>query len=115
MRDELNEYKSPELLERKKLDEIYFHNEGDLESTQITEDALEYISRNAQLGLPPYLVELGHIYYFGLRGEKRDLKKAYEYYFKAANAGDSDSKIMVGKMLIEGIGVNKVNILLKFP
>jgi len=107
VKDELKDYKSPELLERRKLDELYFHHEEDIESTQVVEDALEYIKRNANLKMPQYLAEMGHIYYFGLKGEKRDLKQAFNYYFQAANAGDPYSKMFVGKMLIEGIGVQK--------
>ena len=113
VKNELKDYKMPEILERKKLDELYFNHEDDMESTQVVEDALEYIKRNANLKMPQYLAELGHIYYFGLRGEKRDLKKAFDYYFQAANAGDAYSKIFVGKMLIEGIGTEKVNFSLK--
>jgi len=113
--DEINEYHSPELLEKKRLDELYF-NEEDVEADVLYKNApheLEYILMSAELGRIPYILHLAHTYYYGLRGETRDLQKAFDYFYKAANLGDSNAKVTVGRMLMEGVGVEKVRKLYK--
>lgn len=109
VKDEINEYYSPELLEKRRLDELYFHEE-ESDAELLYKDApqeLEYLIMTADLGKIPYINHIANTYYYGLRGEKRDLQKAFDYYYKAAGLGDSTAKYHVGKMLVEGIGVEK--------
>lgn len=110
VKDEINEHYSPEYLEKRRLDELYFHqDESDKEP--LYKDApqeLEYLIMMADLNKVPYIMKLANTYYFGMRGEKKDLRKAFEYYYRAAKLEDPTAKFNVGKMLVEGIGVDKV-------
>ena len=110
--DEINEYHSPELLEKRRLDDLYFNNEeSDAEVLyKHAPQELEYIKMSAELGKIPYIVNLANIYYYGLRGEKRNLQKAFDYFYRAATLGDTGAKVIIGKMLVEGIGIDKVRI-----
>lgn len=117
VKDEINEYFSPELLEKRRLDQLYFHEEeSDMEPLyKDSPQELEYLIMTADLGKVNYINHVANTYYYGLRGEKRDLQKAFDYYFKAALLGDASAKYSVGKMLVEGIGVQKdINTGLKY-
>lgn len=47
-------------------------------------------------------------YYFTGRGEvKPDLAKAFNYYMRGAELGDSDCRVEVGHMYLNGVGVEK--------
>ena len=60
-----------------------------------------------KLGNTNNLIMTAIIYYFGLREEKPDYKKAFQYYEEAAKKGDLNAKVNMGIMLIYGTGVPK--------
>lgn len=97
-------------MEKKRLDGEYFFND-DKETSIYYQDSpeeIEYIKMSADLGNSIFLNQLALIYYYGLRGEKKDYSKAYEYFYLAGMAGDYSSKANAGVMLIRGQGVEKV-------
>lgn len=110
--DEINEHYSPEMLEKKRLDELYFQEDvSDDVLYMDNPQELEYIAMSAELDKVPYINHLANTYYYGLRGIKRDLTKAFEFFYRAASLGDISAKAMAGRMLIEGIGVENVRFL----
>lgn len=102
----------PELLEKRRLDHEYFFEEEiedkDVAYYQDSMEQLEYNQMSASFGNIKYILRLGNIFYFGLRGEKRDLAKAFHYFYQAAEQGDLVGKVNVGIMLVKGMGVEKV-------
>ena len=64
---------------------------------------------SADLGKISFIMQMGYIYYYGLRGVKRDYEKALEYFYKAANLGDTNAKTTIGYMYLSGLGTEKVH------
>ena len=58
--------------------------------------AVKYISMAAREEYPPALFNIGYIYEMGLLGVKANVKKAYEFYNRAAKLGDDDAAIRLG-------------------
>lgn len=58
------------------------------------------ISKSAELNYPPALNKLGNFFYSGYGVERIDMKKAIEFYEKAAQMNDADSLINLGLYFI---------------
>jgi len=68
-------------------------------------DALYWLNQAVENNVPSALFETGTLYYHGLVHEQ-DLKKAFEYFSKAADAGSAEGFSMLGTMYHLGQGVN---------
>jgi len=60
----------------------------------------------AKKGNPDAQRNLGIMYQYG-EGAKIDLKKAVDWYTKAANQGESSSQATLGDMYLNGVGIKK--------
>jgi len=61
----------------------------------------------AKKGNPDAQRNLGIMYQYG-EGVKIDLKKAVDWYTKAANQGESSSQATLGDMYLNGVGLKKI-------
>lgn len=59
------------------------------------QDAMALITKAAKADYPPALFNIGYFYENGIQ-MKKDTKKAYEFYAKAAALGDSDAAMRLG-------------------
>ena len=73
-------------------------------------DEFEFIKQNAEMMRVPYIVQLATCYLYGLKGAKRDFKKAFEYFSLASHLGDEGAKVSIGYMYVKGQGVDKVKL-----
>jgi len=98
-----------EAQEKRRLDTLYF--DEDLEGAKLplrdNNEEEQYLSMSTARGEIPTILELAYIYYYGLRGEQQNFQKAFEYFLKAANKGDTRAKALAGTMLVKGMGVEK--------
>ncbi|GJN08413.1 hypothetical protein PR202_ga26326 [Eleusine coracana subsp. coracana] len=76
-----------------------FRGEDD-EEFQITE-------YQAQRGNAAAMFKLGLLYYYGLRGLRRDYGKAFHWFSKAVEKGESRSMELLGEIYARGAGVDK--------
>ena len=60
----------------------------------------------AETGFIPAIFRMATMYYQG-EGTARDLARAYSIYRELADSGEADAIFMVGRMLLEGLGVEK--------
>ncbi|XP_072990609.1 ERAD-associated E3 ubiquitin-protein ligase component HRD3 [Typha latifolia] len=72
----------------------------DDEDFQITE-------YQAQRGNSMSMFKIGLLYYYGLRGLRRDLKKAHYWFSKSVEKGDTSSLELLGEMYARGAGVER--------
>jgi len=97
-----------EAQEKRKLENLYFDEElGVSLSLKDSNEQEQYFAMSIARGETPQMMEMGYIYFYGLRGEKKNFQKAFEYFEKAASKGDIRAKSQVGMMLAKGIGVEK--------
>lgn len=73
-----------------------------------TEEGLKWLKKAADNKFLPAQVHLGDLYLSGTHLE-RDVHRAYELFFQAANAGDPYAQFMLGDLYKKGIGVNASN------
>ena len=100
-----------EAYEKRRLDDLYFKGDPRFD-TEVLEESLkelQYLSMSVALEKTPEIVNLAEIYYYGLRGEKKNFQKAFHYYQMAAERGDLKAKFEVAQMLVKGLGVQKVS------
>lgn len=71
-------------------------------ANQETEEALEYFRQIANLGYVPAYISIANIYY-----QRKNYKKAWKWYLKAAEAEDSTGQYFVGLFYNEGLHVTK--------
>jgi SEL1 protein len=72
----------------------------DDEDFQITE-------YQAQRGNAAAMYKLGLLYYYGLRGLRRDYGKSYHWFSKAVDKGDTRAMELLGEMYARGAGVER--------
>lgn len=68
--------------------------------------AVSALERLSQFGDPKAMFFLGTHYSLG-QGVRKDLKKSFVYFQKAAEAGDEEAKFMLGVAYLQGNGVEK--------
>ena len=73
------------------------------------DDVLQYYEQSALKGSVDAQLTLGHLHYHGARGLPADVSKAFEYYSKAAAAGEPSAFSHVGNMYAQGVGVAQNN------
>lgn len=61
-------------------------------------DQFEWVNIQAQDGDDHAMVEMGTIYYWGLRGVARDFAAAFRWFRRAAHAGNPDALYTLGVM-----------------
>lgn len=71
------------------------------------EDFMTRVERLADEGDINALLTLGYMYLYGLNDVEMNYKKAYNYYLKAAEQGDSIAINNLGSMYHGGVGVKK--------
>jgi SEL1 protein len=76
-----------------------FRGEDD-EDFQVTE-------YQAQRGNAAAMYKLGLLYYYGLRGLRRDYRKALHWFSKAVEKGESRSMELLGEIYARGAGVER--------
>lgn len=73
------------------------------------DDVLQYYEHSALKGSVDAQLTLGHLHYHGARGLPADSAKAFEYYSKAASAGEPTAFSHLGNMYAQGVGVDQDN------
>lgn len=94
----------PKFLEKKK---IGINGEVDGGEAVAGEEE-EFLKVKANVGNLEAIMKLGYYYFYGIKGVKRDLEKAFEYFGQAAFLGDVGAKATLGYMYMKGLGVAKV-------
>jgi TPR repeat protein len=92
----------PEAME--KLSSLYFTGTG-VERNE--SQGLAYLVQAAEAGLASAANSLGGVYLEGLFGQRRDDRKAYEYFNRAADRGDINAIVNLGIMHRDGLAVTK--------
>ena len=104
---------APIILIQKRLDSEFLFQEEDkagVENELFNDnpEELQFIRMSSDLGKISYIIQMGYIYYYGLRGVKKDYEKAFEYFYKAAKLGDTGAKTTIGYMYLSGLGTEQV-------
>ena len=73
------------------------------------DDVLQYYEHSALKGSVDAQLTLGHLHYHGARGLPADVDKAFQYYSKAAGAGEPAAFANLGNMYAQGVGVAQDN------
>ncbi|XP_031498303.1 ERAD-associated E3 ubiquitin-protein ligase component HRD3A-like [Nymphaea colorata] len=71
------------------------------------DDDFQITEYQAQKGSSAAMYKLGFIYYFGLRGVRRDHAKALSWFLKAVDKGEPRSMELLGEIYARGAGVEK--------
>ena len=71
------------------------------------DELIQYQQLRADQGHVPSIVAMGDLYYWGARGVERDHVRAYEYFRRAADAGDIDGQVALAGMLLKGEGTEQ--------
>lgn len=71
------------------------------------DDDFQIIEFQAQKGSAPAMRRIGNIFYFGLRGVRRNNTKALTWFSRAAEKGEPESMELLGEMYARGAGVEK--------
>ncbi|XP_078445074.1 HCP-like superfamily protein isoform X4 [Wolffia australiana] len=83
-------------------------NKGGLRKSRGEEDDdFQIVDYQAKMGSAPAMRRLGNLYYFGLRGVRRDKAKALIYLLGAAESGEPESMELLGEIYARGAGVEK--------
>eukprot|EP00850_Spirogloea_muscicola_P018479 SM000169S02734 [mRNA] locus=s169:200091:203563:- [translate_table: standard] len=69
------------------------------------DDAIQFLEYNAAAGSADSLRALGQLYYWGVRGLRRDLARAARLLGRAAELGSADAMLSLGEMHARGVGV----------
>lgn len=94
----------PTFLEKKK---IGINGEVDGADAVAGEEE-EFLRVKANVGNMEAIMKLGYYYFYGIKGVKKDLEKAFDYFGQAAFLGDVGAKATLGYMYMKGLGVAKV-------
>ena len=83
-------------------------NKGDLRKFRGEEDDdFQIIDYQAQKGSAPAMRRIGNLYYFGLRGVRRNNTKALYWLLKAAEKEEPEAMELLGEIYARGAGVEK--------
>ncbi len=86
---------------------LYFYGIG---TSQNYRESLRWYEKVPRQSDPEALQNMGYIYANGLGGVRKNLKKAFSLYLKAANLGHIGSQYFLGHFYVKGLGVEKNNI-----
>ena len=75
----------------------------------LDDNIIQYLSYAARNGDHSAQTSLGEIYYFGIRGVRRDAEKALSYFQEGAEGGSERAMAMLGHMYTRGHGVPASN------
>jgi len=73
------------------------------------DDVIQYYEHSARKGSVDAQLTLGHLSYHGARGVPADVTRAFQFYAKAAAAGEPAAYSHLGHMYGQGIGVEQDN------
>lgn len=89
------------------LGNLYFHGIG---TPRDYRESLKWYEKVPRQNDPEALQNMGHIYTNGLGGVRKNLKKAFLLYLKAAKQGHVGGQYFVGHFYAKGLGVEKDNV-----
>lgn len=85
----------------------YFYGIG---TAQDFKEALKWFEKVPRQSDPEALQNMGHIYANGLGGVRKNLKKAFSLYLKAAEQGHAGGQYFVGHFYVKGLGIEQDNV-----
>jgi len=86
---------------------LYFQGIG---TPQNYRESLKWYEKVPRQNDPEALQNMGYIYANGLGGVRKNLKKAFSLYLRAANLGHVGSQYFVGHFYVKGLGVEQNNV-----